>query len=103
MAHRAADGQKRGVLLSRTVRKLGQVSTFARSQVSPEAEPAIVRARMAECMACPKLETVDSGRYCGACGCGRWWASELSRKLRRGYLECPLKRPGFSNAEDAAP
>lgn len=56
---------------------------------------------------CKQLRTIpNKGSYCSSCGCG---AKELARldadisdeytKLHYPYLECPLKRSGFSNEE----
>jgi hypothetical protein len=55
---------------------------------------------------CSRLQYVKNrGYFCGGCGCGN---NDLARldadspdeytKLHYPYLECPLKRSGFSNA-----
>lgn len=54
---------------------------------------------------CPRLRYIDKkGYFCGGCGCGN---NDLARldadtpteytKLHYPQLECPLKKPGFSN------
>lgn len=51
---------------------------------------------------CPSLaKSKDQGRhYCNACGCGDRSIAHLDSKLMRfPHLECPRKRPGFSNHE----
>lgn len=50
-----------------------------------------------------KMLKVEGGRkFCGACGCGKWLLADLdggpSPKLQNHYLNCPLRRPGFSNS-----
>lgn len=85
--------------------KLGHLGSFARSITSGEAASAVVAARTAQCGVCPDRVDEPRGSFCGACGCPRTNLAELSRKLRFAYLECPRRRPGFSNAEaaDATP
>lgn len=42
----------------------------------------------------------DGFHYCGSCGCGVREEARLDgkpSKLEYPYLECPLKKPGFSN------
>lgn len=49
--------------------------------------------RMDECDACPGQEKTRRGkRYCGPCGCPRWFMSELARKNRWRRHYCPEKR-----------
>ena len=64
---------------------------------SGTASPEIVDKRNASCNTCPMLKTEDGKRYCSACGCGNWRMAELDKKLTYAYLECPLRRAGFSN------
>lgn len=53
---------------------------------------------------CPSLKRKNGMTFCGACGCGQNKLAELNEvddkynKLHYPYLECPLKREGFSNA-----
>ena len=54
---------------------------------------------------CDQLkESNDFGYFCGACGCGKNKLAKLDgdgyTKLHYPYLECPLKKPGFSNHEE---
>ena len=58
---------------------------------------------------CSVLEIKETHSYCGACGCGQMELARLSSlneeytKLHYPYLECPLKRRGFSNHPKTAP
>lgn len=47
---------------------------------------------------CPALKSVGGKKYCGECGCRTSPISELNTKLTFPQLECPRRRPGFSNA-----
>lgn len=76
--------------------------SLVRAVTSGEAVAEVVAARRASCDGCEHLVADGEARYCGACGCGRTPLSELSRKLRFAHVECPLKRPGFSNAAPSA-
>jgi hypothetical protein len=53
---------------------------------------------------CSQLKYAENfGHYCGACGCGQTKLAKLDgdgyryTKLHYPYLECPLKKHGFSN------
>lgn len=54
---------------------------------------------------CPMLVKNAKGAFCGACGCGEKRLARLDdreaeySKLHYPVLQCPLQRPGFSNAE----
>lgn len=56
---------------------------------------------------CGALNNINKSQpFCGACGCGQNKLTILSSedpndytKLHYPYLECPLKKPGFSNHE----
>lgn len=54
---------------------------------------------------CPSLRGEPGSRWCGACGCGERKRARLDpddqgrSKLQFTYLECPRRRPGFSNAD----
>ena len=56
----------------------------------------------ADIPSCPKLALGKHGHYCNACGCGDRSIASLDgddyTKLHYPFLNCPLKRPGFSNA-----
>lgn len=65
----------------------------------------IVDLRRQQCFGgCVHLKyTLDHKPFCGACGCGSNKLAILASeegysKLDYPYLECPLKKPGFSNA-----
>lgn len=58
---------------------------------------------------CPLLKYNEEKPFCGACGCGSNKLAILSpteeggySKLHYPYLECPLKKPGFSNEEKSS-
>jgi hypothetical protein len=46
--------------------------------------------------ACPAMQADKTGKYCGACGCGRWLLSNLdgtaAPKLQWTSTKCPLRR-----------
>ena len=81
---------------------LNLLISFFRSMVSGEATPEVVALRAKQCFA-PCSEKVKQtingqpGDFCRSCGCGVRPEAELHRKIRYAYLECPLKKPGFSN------
>lgn len=93
------------------VRKIQDVAEFAKSMASGEATEEIIEKRKASCFGDQKTQAppcvalkVEGGRkFCGACGCGKWMLAELDGstmpKLRHAFLNCPLKRPGFSNSQ----
>lgn len=81
--------------------RVSKLGSFARSVTSGEADAPVVAARIAQCGICPARVEEPRGAFCGACRCPRGPLAELSRKLRFAYLECPRRRPGFSNAEGA--
>lgn len=64
-----------------------------------------LRVRRASCASCPVMVKDEHGAFCNACGCGRWQLANLDGtalpKLAWKTLECPLGRPGFSNAPPA--
>jgi len=86
---------------------LGKVVSFASAVVSGFATPEQMAKRQRSCFgdietpACSALITDASGKYCGACGCGKWLMSNLAGSLVPKFLlagtMCPLKRPGFAN------
>lgn len=48
---------------------------------------------------CINLKVLPTGKFCGACGCGANKLANLEDgKLDFPYLECPLRKPGFSNS-----
>lgn len=48
---------------------------------------------------CPSLQQTEKGLFCNDCGCGDKEIAELTgSKWTFPYLECPRRRPGFSNA-----
>lgn len=79
-------------------------------RVSPE----ILERRKLSCFGDDKLpvcnqlrKTENEEYFCGACGCGKNKLAILNSneengytKLHYPYLECPLKKPGFSNYEE---
>ena len=75
------------------------VTSFLGAVFSGEAPPEVVAVRRAQCDACPRKIVEARGEFCGACRCPRSRLAELSRKLRFARLRCPLRRPGFINAE----
>lgn len=59
---------------------------------------------------CLMLVKTDKGSFCGACGCGSKQLARLDEASADGYtklhypkLDCPLSRPGFSNASASKP
>jgi len=55
---------------------------------------------------CSRLQKTVNGMFCSSCGCGAKEVARLDTDIDGGYtklhypqLECPLKRPGFSNEE----
>lgn len=65
----------------------------------------VITLRKQQCFGgCSQLRyTIDQKPFCGACGCGSNKLAILTSedgysKLDYPYLECPLKKPGFSNA-----
>lgn len=51
---------------------------------------------------CDNLKYIEGkGSFCGSCGCGTYKLAQLDgegyTKLHYPHLECPLKKPGFSN------
>lgn len=75
------------------------------SALVEEIDEDTLRLRQQQCFApCPELVKGGDGfHYCGACRCPHRKASRLDgpgfTKLHFPNLECPLKRPGFSNGE----
>lgn len=53
-------------------------------------------ARNEACSVCPAREVwitkQKAKEYCGACGCARWWLSELRNKNHLRKWACPLRR-----------
>jgi len=76
-----------------------QAYTYLRSVTSGQASPEIVAQRVNSCYApCSELLRTRKGDFCRACGCGMKPEAELHNKLNYACLECPLKKPGFSNS-----
>jgi len=76
-----------------------QAYTYLRSVTSGQAAPEVVAHRVKACYApCSELQRTKKGDFCRACGCGMKPEAELHTKLNYAYLECPLKKPGFSNS-----
>lgn len=98
-----------------TIRKgrVAKVASFARAMnpFSPPAPPEVFARRRLSCLGddqtppCEMLVKTASGSWCSKCDCGRWRIARLdgttNPKLSRGVLDCPLRKPGFSN--EAAP
>lgn len=77
---------------------LNQAYSYIKSITSGQASPEVIKQRVASCYApCSELLRTKKGDFCKACGCGFRPEAELHNKLKYKYLECPLKRPGFSN------
>ncbi len=85
----------------RGIRGVEAITNATKSFTSGVATPDVVEARKAQCFApCPRLVTSPDGKhYCGVCLCPKTRFSELEKKLTYAYLVCPLRRPGFSNAD----
>jgi hypothetical protein len=95
----------RRALDARSTGFVAKAASFVRSVTSGAASPETVALRRRSCFGqpgvaapCEKLVTRDTGRFCAACGCGEWRLAELESKLTWARLDCPLRRPGFSNA-----
>jgi len=79
---------------------------FAKAVFGPRVRKEQYELRMESCSTCPmrisqiqiptrKDRAAGEPRlkdYCGACGCGMWFMSELKRKNRFGNWKCPLRR-----------
>lgn len=77
----------------------GKAYSYLKSISSGKASPEVIAQRAQSCYApCSELLRTKNGDFCRACGCGMRPEAELHRKLGYAYLECPLKRPGFSNS-----
>ncbi|MCG3136222.1 MAG: hypothetical protein HJJLKODD_00048 [Phycisphaerae bacterium] len=50
------------------------------------------QSRLAACIACEYLKTIDQGIYCGYCHCPAWRLAELNHKLRYMGYRCPFDR-----------
>ena len=87
-------------------------ASFVKSQVSgifsDPVSPEVLATRKKSCfgsdtsVACPSLALSQDGQhhFCNDCGCGDREIAYLDGgKLEYPYLECPRKRPGFSNYE----
>lgn len=81
---------------------LRRVASFGKAVVSGTATPEVVERRRRSCFGgegaapCPDLDRRADGKsYCGSCGCGRWWWSELDTKITFGKVVCPRGRDGF--------
>lgn len=80
---------------------------FIRSKASGRtAKPDVIAKRYLSCFGdanappCVALKQTDAGAFCGACRCGQRPDARLdgpASKLSFGYLECPMRKPGFSN------
>lgn len=69
------------------------------SLVTGLVDRSVYEKRQDSCASCPKKLQRGDRAYCVACDCGVWFGAELDNKLWVPTLPCPLKRPGFSNAE----
>lgn len=87
---------------------LDRFISFGRSLTSGTATPEVVEQRKRSCFGtetepvCPALKKTEQGSFCSGCSCGTWSLAkldgEIAPKLSWKYLQCPLKRPGFSNS-----
>lgn len=71
------------------------------SQTLTEVSDELAELRLSSCRACPHFvlsQTTPDHHICNKCGCGERKILEIAVK-KLPYLECPLKRPGFSNEE----
>ena len=86
-----------------------KAAEFVAAVTIGQASPEIVKLRQESCFGipgvkppCSALTTIEGNKFCGACSCGRWLLSSLSEgvapKLQWATLNCPLRRPGFSNS-----
>lgn len=76
-----------------------QALSYVKSITSGQASEETIRQRAASCYApCSELLRTRKGDFCRACGCGMRPEAELHNKLKYAYLECPLRKPGFSNS-----
>ena len=89
---------------------VAQIRQFLRSAISGFATPEVFERRLRSCFGadgvppCPSLvPTEDGSGFCGACKCPKWRGARLKgdllSKLVWRKLDCPLKRPGFTNSE----
>lgn len=89
---------------------LDKVGNVLGSVLSGRTTPEVILIRKGSCFGntdkgtppCPALRMDVDGSFCDACGCGRWGLANLDGtilpKLGWAHLNCPLKRPGFSNS-----
>lgn len=86
---------------------LAKIAAITESTTSGHAPDEVVAMRKLSCLGgngappCPALLRDGSNSFCGACGCGKWLLASLDGvvpKLRWAKLNCPLRRPGFSNS-----
>ena len=79
-----------------------KAQSLAKSVASGKCEPHIYAERQASCEGCEyREESKKAGEYfCGVCGCGDTALARLDHKLWYKYLECPMRRKGFSNATE---
>lgn len=84
---------------------LTKVISAAKSITSGKASEETVARRRLSCFGnetsppCTALKIIEGSNFCHACSCPSWRLSELTTKLTFAHLDCPLKRPGFSNEE----
>lgn len=92
------------------VAKAAQATSLVAAMTSGAAAHEVVARRKLSCLGdgtpqnpqCTALKVTGAGKFCAACGCGTWPVANLDGgilpKLSWAKLDCPLKRPGFSNS-----
>jgi hypothetical protein len=83
------------------------VKSYLKAKASGRGAPdSVVEERLQSCRGCASYCTHAGKSWCGACGCGSnrkeaiIEGGEGPSKLTFLRLDCPRRRPGFSNAED---
>lgn len=68
---------------------------FLHWKKSPKVTAEALAIRNVICNDCPELDRDGEKRYCKACGCPKWYMSELGTKNELAGHNCPLgKHPG---------